>query len=306
MEKKQRGVPTWLVVAVGIALAVCLARINSLKSDIELLQNTHRNEISALEEQISDIYDNVDAQLKRQASLLSDVQYRCGEMDPETNTVPVSITVVPKVITDDMRLSITLGEATADCTRAGNAFSAEIAADLFLDYNVYPMLSIRAGGETKTESLETVVVSNLWSDCLPSISANDIYGKANFDGDTLNFNTEIVFDWFPAENSDVVFSSFALVAERNGEEIDRRDITREVMESESYADGTYVMDFTERYPVSKGDKLMVYILAEDTLGYVHETMAHFWYQQNGMTAETVYGGESIYDSEGTPLYGGKE
>lgn len=306
MEKKQKGVPTWLVVAVGIALAVCLARINSLKSDIELLQNTHRNEISALEDQISAIYDNVDTQLKQQASLLSDVQYRCGEMDPETNTVPVSITVVPKVITDDMRLSIALGEEMADCTRKGNAFSAELAADLFLDYNAYPMLSIRAGGETKTESLETVAVANLWSDCLPSISANDIYGRASFDGDTLNFNTELVFDWFPAERSDAAFSSFALVVERNGEEIDRRDITQAVMASESYADGTYVMDFTESYPVSEGDKLKVYIVAEDTLGYVHRTLAHFWFQSNGATAETVYGGETIYDSEGNPLYGGKE
>ena len=78
------------------------------------------------------------------------------------------------------------------------------------------------------------------------------------------------------------------------------------MESEAYADGTYVMDFTERYPVSKGDKLMVYILAEDSLGYVHKTLAHFWFQSNGATAETVYGGESIYDSEGNPLYGGKK
>jgi hypothetical protein len=49
------------------------------------------------------------------------------------------------------------------------------------------------------------------------------------------------------------------------------------------------------------------VIAEDNLGYIHKTLAHFWIQsEDGAVAEAVFGGEWIYDKDGNLLYGEKE
>ena len=59
--------------------------------------------------------------------------------------------------------------------------------------------------------------------------------------------------------------------------------------------------------MSQEDELRIYVIAEDTLGYIHKTLAHFWIQsEDGAVAEAVFGGELIYDKNGNLLYGEKE
>ena len=59
--------------------------------------------------------------------------------------------------------------------------------------------------------------------------------------------------------------------------------------------------------MSQEDELRVYVIAEDTLGYVHKTLVHLWVQSEpGAVAEAVFGGELIYDKDGNLLYGDKE
>ncbi len=39
---------------------------------------------------------------------------------------------------------------------------------------------------------------------------------------------------------------------------------------------------------------------------MHKTLAHYWYEnEQGAGAETIFGGESIYDKNGKLLYGEK-
>lgn len=301
-----RNIPIWLVIILVAVVAFGFTKIDSLESDIQLLKNRHADEIFELEEKINNIYDDVDAQLKKQTSLLSGVQYNCGMMDPETCTVPVLITIVPKTITDDMQLSIQLGEETAMCVWEDSGFSATISANLFLDYDEIPLLLIKTAEGTQTEYLEDVTVSNLWCHYLPTVCAENMSGNCGFDGKTLSFDAEILFDCYMAEECDVVFHQFFLVVELNGKEIERKNVTPKVKSSDSVMEGLYTVTFTEHYSVSEEDKLVVYVLAEDTLGYVHKNIAYSWYQSNDMTAETAYGGEWIYDNKGNLLYGEKE
>lgn len=51
------------------------------------------------------------------------------------------------------------------------------------------------------------------------------------------------------------------------------------------------------------DSLSVYVVAEDSLGYIHKVLARHWKQSKGAEAEAVYGGEFIYDKQGNMIYG---
>ncbi|MBR6634811.1 MAG: hypothetical protein IKL41_04205, partial [Clostridia bacterium] len=96
------------------------------------------------------------------------------------------------------------------------------------------------------------------------------------------------------------FTSFTLVEEVNGKEISEKDITSEVRKSGE----VYNTQYVKAFEVSHGDELKVYVIAEDSLGYVHKTLAHYWIEtENGAQAETVFGGETIYDKDGNLLYG---
>ena len=70
-----------------------------------------------------------------------------------------------------------------------------------------------------------------------------------------------------------------------------------------FAAGIVALEFTDTYEVIEGDAVSVYVVAEDSFGYIHKALAHFWKKSGGATAETVYGGESIYDKQGNMVYG---
>ena len=86
----------------------------------------------------------------------------------------------------------------------------------------------------------------------------------------------------------------------NGKEISRKDITNEVRKSGEVYNTQYVKSFE----VAHGDELKVYVIAEDSLGYIHKTLVHYWIEsENGAQAEAIFGGETIFDKDGNLLYG---
>lgn len=301
-ENKKRF--NWSIVAI-IALAclmiLCLVKISDLSNQISNLQNTianYQNKINYLHNDINSIYDNVDEKLKKEASLLSSIDYTLGQLNTETHTVPVTLKVVPKSLTDDMQLSVKVGSETVALERNGNEFSATIAVNMFIDYENYPMLNIVSGETTKTEKLEDVDVSRLFTRYLPYVYAHletsDILknGKLTIDGN-------LMFDEKPvAENSSVTITKIELVTVKNEQEIDRKDITSNITNQ------SYHVPVNVSYDAKYGDKFCIYILAEDSLGYTHKTLAYFWndideHTHGAITA--IDGSVEIYDKNGNLL-----
>ena len=301
-ENKKRF--NWSIVAI-IALAclmiLCLVKISDLSNQISNLQNTianYQNKINYLHNDINSIYDNVDEKLKKEASLLSSVDYSLGELNAETHTVPVTLKVVPKSLTDDMQLSVKVGSETIALERNGNEFSATLAVNMFIDYDEYPMLNIVSGETTKTEKLEDVEVSRLFTLYLPYVYAHlessDVLknGKLAIDGN-------LMFDEKPvASNSNVTITKIELITVKNEQEIDRKDITSNVTTQ------SYHIPVNVSYDAKYGDKFCIYVLAKDSLGYTHKTLAYFWndldeHTHNSITA--VDGSLEIYDKNGNLL-----
>ena len=293
-------------IALVVLLAVSLFKIAELSDAVENLQRENTslsNGIQALRDDIQSIYDNVDAKLKEQASLVSGVDFVIGDISDDMKSVELALTVVPKLVSDDMEVTVSVDGNTVPLTRNGSEFTGSVAVGLFVDYNQWPLLSIKSAEGTKTEYLDSVDVSYLFSRHLPSLYA-DMSASSTLKNGNLQVDAGFSIESKPASNiSPITFISFTMIEEINGEEVSRSDITNEVRKSGN----SYNTRYNKSFEMTPEDELKVYVIAEDTLGYIHKTLAHFWVQsEDGAVAEAVFGGELIYDKDGNLLYGDKE
>lgn len=295
-----------LGVALVVLLAISFFKIAELSDAVENLQRENTslsNGIQALRDDIHSIYNNVDAKLKEQASLVSGVDFEIGDISEDMKSVELTLTVVPKLVTDDMEVSISVDGKTVPLTKTGSGFAGAVDVGLFVDYNQWPLLTIKSAEGTKTEYLDSIDVSYLFSRYLPSLYA-DMSASSSMKNGNLQVDAGFSIESKPASNnSPITFVSFTMIEEINGEEISRTDITDEVRKSGNSYNTRYVKSFE----MSQEDELRIYVIAEDTLGYIHKTQAHFWIQsEDGAVAEAVFGGELIYDKNGNLLYGEKD
>ena len=305
-NKKQFNWKKLIIVVMAVLLVVSFFKIAELSNKIDSLitENSRLNaDIQGLNSSINSIYDNVDKQLKKQASLISGVDFSIGNPSEDMKTVELSLTVVPKAISEDMQVSVTVDGVTAPLERSGSEFTGTIDVGLFVDYNQWPLLSIKSAGETKTEYLEDIDVFYMFSRHLPSLYADMSGGNGKLSDGTLSVDLGFSIESKPAYgNAPITFTSFTLIEEVNAKEINRQDITDEVRKSGESYNTRYVKNFKVTY----GDELKVYVIAEDSLGYIHKTLAHYWLEsEDGSSAEAVFGGEMIYDKDGNLLYGDK-
>lgn len=293
-----------IILAMVVMLGFGYVKINSLSDEIDDLKRDYVSEENMLRDQINSIYRNVDEQLKKQASLLTVSTFSLGELDTKTQKVPVTIQIVPKVISEDMQIKVELDGEQADFVKNGNFYEATIPVALFLTEDPYPMVSITTTGITKTEKLEEIWLGELWGKWFPSLWAEDTTGRSSFKDGKLVFDTQTLIEWDYSDNvSKIIFENFAIVTEINGKEVKRVDVTEKVKNADGFAEGVVALEFTDTYEAVEGDAVSVYVVAEDSFGYIHKTLAHFWKKSGGATAEPVYGGESIYDKQGNMIYG---
>ena len=304
MEKKKTSFQTITIVLLVITLLFCLFKIADLEAQVSRLENSLNDQYRFLMENISDIYDNVDEKLEQLASLLSSVEYEDGELTTDWHTADVKISVVPKVISDDMTIRVRCANVEAELTRKDEAYIGLLPVALFTEDEQILMTITTADG-VQTEYLDDVYIGYLWSQYLPSLYHGEITGSATFAGEKYSLDGTLMIDCSPVESTpNVTFAKFELVTELNDQQISREDITLDVLNFASYPEGVYFRDeYKQEYEVQEGDSLAIYLEATDSMGYVHRMLVHYWKQRDGAYAETVYGSETIYDSEGNLLYG---
>jgi len=309
-----------LIFVLVVALIVAFSQIMSLKSDIKMLDNDLANEKTRLENQINSIYTNVDSQLKKEASLFENVTMNYGELDEETKTANINFTVLPKIITDDMEVNISVGEKSTEMVKKNNGeYMADIPVGLFENLDYFPIVTVKSKGEIKTEILENYSVQYIWTSYLPTVSSGNIRAyKASLHDGKLTVDGDLVVGYsIPSLNKDAKFTKYSLTVEVNGREVSSKDITNSIRDYEkSYGiDGGRVeIPFEETYDLMGSDNLCIYLVAEDSLGYIHKNVAFSWEQPDSdgaqkemaVPAPIGYGGETILDKDGNVLLGKEE
>ena len=302
-ENKQNTGIKLILAALVIALTISFVQIGLLNERIDQLQNGIHNQHQQFMNQIESIYTNVDRQLKEEASLLSGVDAEYGEISIEDHTIDVTVKLVPKLISENMKVQVSIDGRSTDLSRDGSAFSGTIAVDI---YNVGEqiLMTIKTDSGTQTQFLSEIRTEYLWEGKIPSLYHCDISGNGTFTEGKYTLNGTIDINCSPIEYTpDIKFEKFVLVTEQNGTEINREDITSEVLNYQTYPHGVYWRDeYKMECEAKEGDDVRIYLEATDSLGYLHRMLIHHWKEQNGAMAEAVDASEYIYDPNGVQIF----
>ena len=281
-------------IALFVVLIIGCIRIGKLTNEISNLRNqieyleSHTDTIGS---RIDSIYNNVDERLKQEVSLISSVEYEVGEINIETHKADVRFKIVPKNITDEMTISINIGEDSADFSREGNEFTTTLKCGIFLGYGSKPIISIQTVEGIQTEQLEDVSLGSLYEQCLPYVDAN-MWGGTIEGKDSLKIDGNASVNYKPSSPEEkITLKKIELVTELDGKEIDRKDITSKMKEYECE------IPIKETYKMKDGKNLVMYVEAVDTAGFIHRTSEYSWNCEEGM-GRYVNG---IYDKEGNLL-----
>ena len=302
MEKKIKSLQACVVV-LTIALCVCVYKISALESRISQLDYLLDRQYDRIMTDVNEIYQNVDEKLREEASLLSLVEAEYGEFHPEDFTIDVTVKLVPKLISDDMKVQVSINDRNTELSRSGNNFTGTIPVDI---YNVgeQMLMTIETTAGIQTQYLSDIQVEYLWGGIIPSLYYCDISGDETFENGKYTLNGHLDINCGPVTDTpDVKFEKFVLVTELNSKEIKREDITEEVLNYESYPHGVYWRsEYNMECESVEGDELGIFLEATDSLGYLHRMLLHHWKVLDGATAEAVDGSEYIYDPNGNQIF----
>lgn len=302
MEKKIKALQSCITV-LTIAIVAFIFRISALENEVSRLDNLLDRQYDRIMSDVNAIYQNVDEKLREEASLLSAVEAEYGEFDLENHTIDVTVKLVPKLISEEMKVQVSINGRTAELSRTGNSFTGTVPVDI---YNIgeLMLLTIDTAAGTQTQYLSEIQVEYLWAERIPSLYYCDISGNATFADGKYTLNGHIDINCSPvADTPDVKFESFVLVTELNGMEINREDISQDVLNYQTYPHGVYWRDeYKMECAAKESDELGIYLEATDSLGYLHRMLLHHWKVLDGATAEAVDGSEYIYDPNGVQIF----
>ena len=302
MEKKIKSLQACVVI-LTIALCVCVYKISVLGSRVSRLDFLVENQYDRIMSDVNAIYQNVDEKLREEASLLSLVEAEYGEFHPEDYTIDVTVKLVPKLISDDMKVQVSINGRSEELSRTGNNFTGTIPVDIY-NMGEQMLMTIETAAGIQTQYLSDIQVEYLWGGIIPSLYYCDISGDETFEDGKYTLSGHLDINCSPVmDTPDVKFEKFVLVTELNGKEIKREDITEEVLSYESYPHGVYWRSqYNMECEAVEGDELGIYLEATDSLGYLHRMLLHHWKVLDGATAEAVDGSEYIYDPNGVQIF----
>ena len=302
-EKQKTNLQKLIIVIMSAALAFCFVLINRLENEIDQLENSLNSQYHMLTTQVESIYTSVDQMLKEEASLLSNVTAEHGELNVEDHTIDVTVSLVPKLISDDMKVQLSINGRTTELSRNGSNFTGMIPVNIY-NKDEQLLMTIETAAGTQTQFLPEVQTVYLWEGRIPSLYHCEISGERGLSEGKYVLNGELDINCSPVEDTpNVRFEKFVLITELNGKEINREDISQDVLNYQTYPHGVYFRhDYQMECEAAEGDELGIYLEATDSLGYLHRRLIHHWKQQNGAVAEAVDASEYIYAPDGTPVF----
>ena len=296
---------TILIIVFAVSLFISFFKIYDLSEQINQINENLIYRDQDIRNQIDSIYANVDNKLNKQASLFSNFSYEDGKFHHENNTAELIIELMPKTVTDDMTLSVTMDGKDIPLKRTGNTFKGTITVDAFKYYEEKPVVNIKTAGEIKTQVLDDIYLEYLYQNHLGSLTAHSSlsftyskYAVNDSKEKTVTFNGYVTSYYSnPKLSTDNIKKAY-IVTELNGKEVDKTDITTK-MELSEYEFCSNV-SYSKSFKATDNDVIEVYAVVEDSYGYIHKYLAdHHTIKDNG--ADTYQPEEMIFDKNGNLL-----
>ena len=299
MESKRFKILVCIMVVLVAGLVTSLITIINLTEQVERMESSFINQFNTMNANINSIYSDVDNALKKQASIVSSVEEYKGNLNQADLTVPVSIKVVPKSVTDDSKLAIEIGGKSYPLSKSGVEYSTTVNVSLFNTENAVYL--VESNDETKTELLEDVYITDMWYSYLPMINHADFTGSNGYTDGSYTLNGKIHVDCDESAKMDrCVFEKISLEVFVNGKKVWEQD-------------GTDAFNKTDgEIPLAKGfemkpeDTFTIDVVAVDSAGIIHRYTAHSktaeGSQLDEMIESVVYSGDVLYYPDGTKVF----
>lgn len=300
-----------LVIFVIFAIFI-LVQNNILNRKLKNLAEEHEKvslEMEQMKSSIDEIYQNVEEQLRKQASLFSSISYRFGALHEQEGTVDMHMSLIPKTLSEGISLTVKFNDQVETFEKDEyNTYHAMVSVPLFFD-GEGPLVMVETEDKIQTELLDYFEIQNLWLKYLPSLHA-DLEGVANYNqaNNKLKMNASLTVKYKAAEYYGSNFTNMQLVVKTNTGEIAREDITNNVKsDKDKIGNGTYSAQFNDTFTVALGEDFYVYLVAIDSMGYRHEYLAYHWLRNtDNLTPDLLTAEEKIYDANGNFLASGRK
>ncbi|MDD2496235.1 MAG: hypothetical protein PHE29_13720 [Tissierellia bacterium] len=203
--------------------------------------------------EINNIYSNVDEKLKKQASILDSYDVTFGDqLNTENLTVPVTISVTPKEITDNIIVDLLINDERHTMLKNGTTFIASINAYLFDPFKLMVVLNDK--GKEKLETIDEY--DNLQHKYILDLYANFL-GSTKFGSGKYQYDGDIVINFVGISNNSPEKISISRYV--NGKIMDEKEVYMRGNESIMYS-------VKEEVELSANDRIELYINVEDKYG----------------------------------------
>lgn len=221
----------------------------TLDDNIQYLNREQEN----LRHEISNVYSNVDEKLKKQASILDEFDIAFGDDLSQDLTVPVSISVTPKEITENLKAELLINDERSPMNKSGTKFTASLDANIFDPFQIKVVLI--NGGIEKIETIDDY--DGLWHKYMLDIHADFIgdtkysSGKYEYKGDVVIFNT--------FEHSNNGAEKISIFTYINGEVLDEQEVEISGKELINHR-------LEGEVELSANDRIEIYVNVQDSYG----------------------------------------
>lgn len=300
-----------------VLVLLCLWKISDLSRRVEQLQNDLNYQNDSLNSIAADVSNQVQTSLRTQQSILASSDQSYGPLDPETWTVPLTLTATPKEQTPGVTTAVLVcgGTQYPMTAKKDGSFSVQVPLPLFEETAVDRII-FTENGTQRTEGLDQFETPYMKCLSFPLASLNGSIeysprGDLRIAG-TLTIDGLLSFDRINGEQSTPknLTKSIALLDILDGKERSRTDYDLSTLEQIS---GYYIFNepVTESYPIPDGSVHELVLEMTDSYGLRYRTVVN--HQQTGTEEREVtafpepgYPFVQIYDPEGNLLFEGSQ
>ena len=245
-----------LILALLTLLMVCSLRQTLSRQDQEI-QNRIAEMKYDTQMAVYDISNQVQTVLEQQSSILARVDIKPGDPDYRENQIPYVYTIVPKECSPDTTAQLISGNEQYPMTRREDgSFTVEVKL---------PMLSPRPEqrvvfSESTTKRTEAVIPPESYASELFLMPQVHLSGTMPVRSERYVLNNGTLEVTYSGPQNGIGVTSLAVVADRDGKEIDR--ITYPEAAGPNLSEFTTDIDLD--YPLQPGSVLTIYVEITDT------------------------------------------
>ncbi|WP_317853941.1 hypothetical protein [Chakrabartyella piscis] len=287
---------SYIVIAILCALQFSSFQlIEDLAGEIQSVRNEINDVEQTLNNNINNIYTDVDAKLAEKASIIHDVDVIFGAFDSDTLIIPITFVVQPKQVTDDMMVSLAFADETILLSKEDTTYSGTKAFALTGD-EIFPTIIIEEDGVQRITQDNGLRLYGLVDELIPRLYVNMLSSGSviSYTSDSVKYQQNGKF-FIDGDLQD--FASVRYVTYIDAEKINEVEI-----DLNEYNMGEYICPVDETFELTNGQIFATYVVAIDKFGLIHQYPLEYYVAGTDEYISSSYDIVRIFAPNGDIIY----